>query len=103
MGKFSSYKHTTTMGGGGGHSPWDPIPGRRMPGWTDPMYRFSLPVISKRETLLAKVLGASLSFWICWRFKHDWKTMLNHYEPDKVWVIPKDPMYSGGHEHISSH
>merc|ERR1712228_335120 len=55
------------------------------------------------ELTLTKIVGGVFWFWVPWRLKHDWKTLFTHYDASKVWVIPTDPMYSGGHQHISEH
>lgn len=92
-------------------SVWDPkdvpneVPERKRYLYTDPGRRF----MPHREENAPRNFEPTLGMWIfgVWTFFCFWahKHGVYHFFPmtqrDKVWIIPTDPMYSGGHEHIN--
>ena len=43
--------------------------------WIDPANRAPMPTTDGVEKVFCQIIGGTLTFWILWRFKHDWKTL----------------------------
>jgi len=90
---------------------WDPkdvpdeVPKRKRYLYTDPGRRFTPHNEENRprnwEPTLGKWFFGLWTFFFLWAHKKGNYHFFPTHQRDKIWIIPTDPMYSGGHEHIN--